>query len=29
VKLMQDGNWRFASSYHRQTSDEAWKYFKT
>jgi DNA polymerase III alpha subunit len=28
VKLMQDGNWRFASSYHRQSGDEAWKYFR-
>lgn len=28
VKLLQGGNWRFASSYHRQTSDEAWKYFR-
>lgn len=28
VKLLQDGNWRFANSYHRQTSEEAWRYFK-
>lgn len=28
VKLMQDGNWRFHTSYHRLTSDEAWKYAK-
>jgi DNA polymerase III alpha subunit len=28
IKLMQDGAWRFHTSYHRLTSDEAWKYFR-
>lgn len=28
VKLMQDGDWRFATSYHRMTSEEAWTYFR-
>lgn len=28
VRLAQMGDWRFANSYHRQTSDEAWSYFR-
>jgi len=28
VRLAQQGDWKFANSYHRQTSDEAWEYFR-
>jgi hypothetical protein len=28
VKLLQGGAWRFHTSYHRKTSDEAWIYFR-
>ncbi len=28
VKLLQDGSWRFANSYHRLSSEEAWPYFR-
>lgn len=28
VRLMQNGNWRMANSYHRRTSDECWEHFK-
>lgn len=27
VKLLQGGSWRFATSYHRFSNEEAWKYF--
>ncbi|CAB4127283.1 DNA polymerase III subunit alpha [uncultured Caudovirales phage] len=29
VRLSQMGNWKFSSSYHRQSSDESFEYFKT
>lgn len=28
VRLLQSGNWRFAGNYHRQSSAEAYEYFK-
>lgn len=28
IKLMQDGDWRFHTSYHRLTGEEAFKYFR-
>lgn len=29
IRLAQSGDWRFANSYHRFSSDEAWEYFRT
>lgn len=29
IRLGQNGNWRFATSYHRFSNDEAWAYFST
>jgi len=28
IRLGQNGNWRFATSYHRFSNDEAWAYFR-